>query len=65
MAGGNTLVTLPDSNALRVMTETAKFAHYVLPAANQFEFAGLAYNYNVCHCMPLPPLSTTDTRSVS
>lgn len=66
VAGGNPLVTMPDSNALRdafrklelvvvfdqFMTETAEFAHYVLPAANQFEFAGLAYNYNVCHCMP-------------
>jgi anaerobic selenocysteine-containing dehydrogenase len=66
VAGGNPLVTMPDSNALRdafrkldllvvyeqFMTETAQFAHYVLPAANQFEFWGLAYNYNVCHCLP-------------
>ncbi len=66
VAGGNPLVTMPDSNALRdafdkldlvvvyeqFMTETAEFAHYVLPAANQFEFWGLAYNYNVCHCLP-------------
>jgi anaerobic selenocysteine-containing dehydrogenase len=50
--GGNPLVTMPDSNALReafgkldllvvyeqFMTETAQLAHYVLPAANQFEF---------------------------
>ena len=57
---------MPDSNALRdafskldlvvvyeqFMTETAEFAHYVLPASNQFEFWGLAYNYNVCHCLP-------------
>ncbi len=66
VAGGNPLVTMPDSNALRdafrkldllvvyeqFMTETAEFAHYVLPASNQLEFWGLAYNYNVCHCLP-------------
>jgi anaerobic selenocysteine-containing dehydrogenase len=66
VAGGNPLVTMPDSNALReafrkldllvvyeqFMTETAEFAHYVLPASNQLEFWGLAYNYNVCHCVP-------------
>ena len=66
VAGGNPLVTMPDSHALRdafrkldlvvvyeqFMTETAEFAHYVLPAANQFEFWGLAYNYNVCHSLP-------------
>jgi len=66
VVGGNPLVTMPDSNALReafrkldllvvyeqFMTDTAQFAHYVLPAANQFEFWGLAYNYNVCHCLP-------------
>ena len=66
VVGGNPLITMPDSNALRdafkkldllvvfeqFMTETAEFAHYVLPAANQFEFNGLAYNYNVCHCLP-------------
>ncbi len=66
IAGGNPLVTMPDSNALRdafakldllvvydqFMTETGQFAHYVLPAANQLEFWGLAYNYNVCHSLP-------------
>ncbi|MGC8494620.1 MAG: molybdopterin-containing oxidoreductase family protein [Syntrophobacteraceae bacterium] len=66
VVGGNPLVTMPDSNALRdafrkldlvvvldhFMTETAEFANYVLPAANQLEFSGLAYNYNVCHCLP-------------
>lgn len=66
VVGGNPLVTMPDTNALteafkklellvvydQFMTETAKPAHYVLPAANQFEFWGLAYNYNVCHCIP-------------
>ncbi len=66
VAGGNPLVTMPDSNALtdafkkldllvvyeQFMTETAALAHYVLPASNQLEFWGLAYNYNVCHCVP-------------
>ena len=66
IAGGNPLVTMPDSNALReafgrldllvvydqFMTETGQCADYVLPAANQLEFWGLAYNYNVCHCLP-------------
>ncbi len=66
VAGGNPLVTMPDSNALteafdrlgllvvyeQFMSETAEHAHYVLPAANQLEFWGLAYNYNVCHCLP-------------
>lgn len=66
VVGGNPIVTMPDTNALteafkkldllvvydQFMTETAKLAHYVLPAANQFEFWGLAYNYNVCHCIP-------------
>lgn len=66
VVGGNPLVTMPDTNALteafkkldllvvydQFMTETAKLADYVLPAANQFEFWGLAYNYNVCHCIP-------------
>ncbi len=66
VVGGNPVVTMPDTNALtgafkklellvvydQFMTETAKLAHYVLPAANQFEFWGLAYNYNVCHCIP-------------
>ncbi|MGD0229802.1 MAG: molybdopterin-dependent oxidoreductase [Syntrophorhabdales bacterium] len=66
VAGGNPLVTMPDSNALRdafrkldlvvvydqFMTETAEFADYVLPAVNQLELWGLAYNYNVCHCLP-------------
>lgn len=66
VAGGNPLVTMPDTNALtaafkrldllvvydQFMTETAALAHYVLPASNQLEFCGLAYNYNVCHCVP-------------
>ncbi len=61
VAGRNPLVTMPDSNALgeaskldlvvvyeQFMTETAKYADYVLPALNQLEVHG-AYNYNVCH----------------
>ncbi|MCL6448885.1 MAG: molybdopterin-dependent oxidoreductase [Armatimonadetes bacterium] len=66
VVGGNPLVTMPDSNALReayrklnllvvydlFMTETAQEAHYVLPAATQLEYCSLAYNYNVCHCLP-------------
>ncbi len=66
VAGGNPLVTMPDTNALteafkrldllvvydQFLTETAALAHYVLPASNQLEFWGLAYNYNVCHCVP-------------
>jgi anaerobic selenocysteine-containing dehydrogenase len=34
------------------MTETAKEAHYVLPACSHLEKWGLAYTYNVCHCLP-------------
>jgi anaerobic selenocysteine-containing dehydrogenase len=57
---------MPDSNALQeafdrldllvvydqYMTETAKHAHYVLPATHHLEGWGLGYNYNVCHCLP-------------
>jgi anaerobic selenocysteine-containing dehydrogenase len=64
--GGNPLVTMPDTNAFRgafkrldllvvydlMMTETAKMADYVLPACSHLEGWGLAYNYNVCHCLP-------------
>lgn len=66
VVGGNPLVTMPDSNALKeayrnlellvvfdmFMTETAEEADYVLPSASQLEFSSLAYNYNVCHCLP-------------
>ncbi|MGB9904942.1 MAG: molybdopterin-containing oxidoreductase family protein, partial [Desulfotomaculales bacterium] len=66
VVGGNPLVTMPDTNVLReayrkldllvvfdlFMTETAREAHYVLPAATQLEWSSLAYNYNVCHCLP-------------
>jgi len=34
------------------MTETGKQAHYVLPACSHLEKWGVAYTYNVCHCMP-------------
>jgi len=64
--GGNPVVTMPDSNAFReafkrlellvvyeqFMTETARLAHYVLPATSHLEGWSLAYNYNVCHCLP-------------
>jgi len=66
VAGGNPLVSMPDSNAFRdsfrkldllvvhdlFMTETAKEAHYVLPACSHLEKWGVAYTYNVCHCLP-------------
>lgn len=64
--GGNPIVTMPDTNAFReafkrldllvvyemFMTETAELAHYVLPATSHLEGWSLAYNYNVCHCLP-------------
>jgi len=64
--GGNPLVSMPDSNAFRnafrkldllivhdlFMTETAREAHYVLPACSHLEKWGVAYNYNVCHGLP-------------
>ena len=34
------------------MTETAELAHYVLPACSHLEKWGVAYTYNVCHCVP-------------
>jgi anaerobic selenocysteine-containing dehydrogenase len=66
VVGGNPLVSMPDSNAFReafkkldllivhdmFMTETAKLAHYVLPACSHLEKWGVAYTYNVCHCVP-------------
>ncbi|OPY63842.1 MAG: Acetylene hydratase [Syntrophorhabdaceae bacterium PtaU1.Bin034] len=66
VVGGNPLVSMADSNAFReafrkldllvvhdlFMTETAKFAHYVLPACSHLEKWGVAYTYNVCHCLP-------------
>ncbi len=64
--GGNPLVSMPDTNAFKdafkklellvvhdlFMTETAAIAHYVLPACSHLEKWGLAYTYNVCHCLP-------------
>jgi anaerobic selenocysteine-containing dehydrogenase len=64
--GGNPILSMPDSNAFRTafrkldllvvhdlfMTETAELAHYVLPACSHLEKWGLAYTYNVCHCLP-------------
>jgi len=66
VVGGNPLVSMADSNAFReafkrlellvvhdlVMTETAELAHYVLPACSHLEKWGVAYTYNVCHCIP-------------
>lgn len=64
--GGNPLVSMPDSHAFEAafrkldllvvhdlfMTETARLAHYVLPACSHLEKWGVAYSYNVCHCIP-------------
>lgn len=64
--GGNPIISMPDSNAFKeafkrlellvvhdlFMTETGELAHYVLPACSHLEKWGLAYTYNVCHCLP-------------
>lgn len=66
VVGGNPLLSMADSNAFReafqrlellvvhdlVLTETAQLAHYVLPACSHLEKWGVAYTYNVCHCVP-------------
>ena len=66
VVGGNPLISMPDSTAFReafskldllivhdlFMTETAQAAHYVLPACSHLEKWGVAYTYNVCHCIP-------------
>ena len=66
VVGGNPLVSMADSNAFREafrklellvvhdmrMTETAREAHYVLPACSHLEKWGVAYTYNVCHGLP-------------
>lgn len=66
VVGGNPLISMPDTNAFRrafseldllivhdlFLTETAKAAHYVLPACSHLEKWGVAYTYNVCHCLP-------------
>jgi len=66
VVGGNPLLSMPDSTAFKeafakldllvvhdlFMTDTAKAAHYVLPACSHLEKWGVAYTYNVCHCIP-------------
>jgi formate dehydrogenase (coenzyme F420) alpha subunit len=66
VVGGNPMLSMPDSNAFKeaferldllvvhdiFMTETAELAHYVLPACSHLEKWGVAYTYNVCHCVP-------------
>jgi len=66
VVGGNPLISMADTNAFReafknlellvvhdlFMTETAELAHYVLPACSHLEKWGVAYTYNVCHCLP-------------
>jgi anaerobic selenocysteine-containing dehydrogenase len=66
VVGGNPLISMPDTNAFReafkkldllvvhdlFMTDTAELAHYVLPACSHLEKWGVAYTYNVCHCLP-------------
>ena len=66
VVGGNPLVSMADTNAFTeafqkldllvvhdlFMTETAKLANYVLPACSHLEKWGVAYTYNVCHCLP-------------
>lgn len=66
VVGGNPLASMPDTNAFReafrrldllvvhdmFMTETGQEAHYVLPACSHLEKWGVAYTYNVCHCLP-------------
>jgi anaerobic selenocysteine-containing dehydrogenase len=64
--GGNPLISMPDSRAFKesfdrldllvvhdlFMTETAKSAHYVLPACSHLGKWGVADTYNICHCIP-------------
>ena len=64
--GGNPLMSMPDSKAFEeafskldllvvqdmFLTKTAELAHYILPACSHLEKWGLAYTYNVVHCMP-------------
>jgi len=66
VVGGNPLVSMPDSTAFReafrkldmlvvhdmFMTDTAREAHYILPACSHLEKWGVAYTYNVCHALP-------------
>lgn len=64
--GGDPVISMADSNAFQdafkrlellvvhdlFLTETAALAHYVLPACSHLEKWGVAYTYNVCHCLP-------------
>ncbi|GAB6906199.1 Anaerobic dehydrogenase, typically selenocysteine-containing [Desulfosarcina cetonica] len=64
--GGNPVVTMPDANAFKAafkrlpllvvyeqfMTDTTALADYILPATSHLEGWSIAYNYNVCHCLP-------------
>jgi anaerobic selenocysteine-containing dehydrogenase len=64
--GGNPVISMADSNAFKsafkklellvvhdlFMTETGELAYYVLPACSHLEKWGVAYTYNVCHCLP-------------
>ena len=66
VVGGNPILSMPDTNAFReafkkldllivhdmFMTETGELAHYLLPACSHLEKWGVAYTYNVCHCLP-------------
>jgi anaerobic selenocysteine-containing dehydrogenase len=66
VVGGNPLITMPDTNAFTeafrkldllvvhdlFMTQTGQEADYVLPACSHLEKWGVAYTYNVCHCLP-------------
>jgi len=66
VVGGNPLISMPDSNAFTAafekldllvvhdlfMTATARAADYILPACSHLEKWGVAYTYNVCHCLP-------------
>jgi anaerobic selenocysteine-containing dehydrogenase len=66
VVGGNPVISMADSNAFKeafkklkllfvqdlFMTETGELAHYFLPACSHLEKWGVAYSYNVCHCLP-------------
>ncbi len=71
VSGGNPAASWPDSGKLKkafkkldllvvmdlFMTETARFAHILLPACSSLEMLGLAYNYGLTGGMPLVMLS--------
>jgi anaerobic selenocysteine-containing dehydrogenase len=66
VVGGNPIVSMADSNAFKeafkklellfvqdlFMTDTSALAHYFLPGCSHLEKWGVAYSYNVCHCLP-------------